>query len=92
MDFPSLPQGLLFPPEELNPHSLKKYDLLFSVIDTSQLEEISCRGRPPFPRPALLRAFLCKNVRCFPSLTELANSHNDRRGCENRSCDGRGHL
>lgn len=71
MDFPFLPQGLLFPPEELNPHSLKKYDLLFSVIDTSPLEEAPCRGRPPSPRPALLRAFVYKNIRCFPSLTEL---------------------
>lgn len=79
MDFPFLPQGLLFSPEELNPHSLKKYDLLFSVIDTSPLEETSCRGRPPLPRPALLRAFVYKNVRCFPSLTELATELNEHQ-------------
>jgi hypothetical protein len=66
MDFPFLPQGLVFSPEELNPHSLRKYDLLFSVIDTSPLEEVSCRGRPPFPRPALLRALLCKECSLFP--------------------------
>jgi len=78
MDFPLLSQRLLFSPEELNTNSLKKYDLLFSVIDTSPLEETSSRGRPPFPRPALLRAFVYKNVRCFPSLTELAIELNER--------------
>ena len=77
MGFPFLPQGLLFSPGELSADSLRKYDLLFSVINTSLLEEASCRGRPPFPRPALLRALLCKNVRCFPSLTELVTELNE---------------
>jgi len=79
MDFPFLPQGLLFSPEELHTHPLRKYDLLFSVIDTSPLEETSCRGRPPFSRPALLRTFVYKNVRCFPSLTELATELNENQ-------------
>lgn len=79
MDFPFLPHGLNFSPEELNPHSLKKYDLLFSVVDTSPLEEASCQGRLPLPRPALLRAFVYKNVRCFPSLTELATEFNEHQ-------------
>jgi hypothetical protein len=79
MDFPFLPQGLLFSPEKLHTNPLKKYDLLFSVINTSPLEETSCRGRPPFPRPALLRTFVYKNVRCFPSLTELATELNENQ-------------
>jgi hypothetical protein len=72
MDFPLLPQRLLFTPEELNAPSLKKYDLLFSSINTSPLDESTYhRGRPPFSRPALLRALIYKNIRCLPSLTEL---------------------
>ena len=72
MDFPFLPQKLLFTPEELNAHSLKKYDLLFSNINTAPLDQSNYhRGRPPFPRSALLRALIYKNIRCLPSLTEL---------------------
>jgi hypothetical protein len=72
MDFPFLPQKLLFTPEELNAHWLKKYDLLFSSINTSPLDESTYhRGRFPCSRPALLRTFVYKNIRCLPSLTEL---------------------
>lgn len=72
MDFPLLPQKLLFTPEELNAHSLKKYDLLFSNINTAPLDQSTYhRGRPPFPRSAILRTLIYKNIRCLPSLTEL---------------------
>jgi hypothetical protein len=72
MDFPLLPQRLLFTPEELNAHSLKKYDLLFSSINPSPIDESTYhRGRSPFSRSALLRALVYKNIRCLPSLTEL---------------------
>lgn len=72
MDFPLLPQKLLFTPEELNAHSLKKYDLLFSNINTAPLDQSNYhRGRPPFSRSAILRTLIYKNIRCLPSLTEL---------------------
>jgi len=72
MDFPLLPQRLLFTPEELNVHSLKKYDLLFSSINTTPLHESTYHlDRSPFSRSTLLRAFVYKNIRCLPSFTEL---------------------
>jgi hypothetical protein len=53
MDFPLLPQRLLFTPEELHAHSLKRYDRLFSVINTSPLyESIYTEADPLFPAPS----------------------------------------
>jgi hypothetical protein len=72
MNFPFLPQKLLFTPDELNAHSLKKYNLLFSNVNTSPLNESTYhRGRLPFSRPGLLRALIYKNIRRLPSLTKL---------------------
>jgi len=71
MDFPFLAQRLLFSPEQLTASSLRKYDLLFSLINPSPLHGAFARGRPPFPRSAILRALIYKNIRCIPSLTEL---------------------
>lgn len=73
MDSPGLAQRLLLSPEELNTYSLlKKYDRLFLMVNSSSLGESCPWGRPLPPRSALLRALISKNIRCLPSVTELA--------------------
>jgi len=65
-------QSLLIPPEGLTEDRFSKYIFLFSHLNTQPLiNSTSTIGRPPLSRPSLLRALIYKNIRCFPSLTEL---------------------
>lgn len=65
-------QSWLIPPEKLTEDRLQRYTSLFSQINTQPLRDsVSIIGRPPLSPPSLLRALIYKNIRCFPSLTEL---------------------
>ncbi|MEW6621445.1 MAG: transposase [bacterium] len=65
-------QSWLIPPEELTQDRLQRYTSLFSQLNTQPIRDsVSIVGRPPLSRPSLLRALIYKNIRCFPSLTEL---------------------
>jgi len=65
-------QTRLISAEKFTGERLQKYTSLFSQINTQPLKgSVSKVGRPPVSPPSLLRALIYKNIRCFPSLTEL---------------------
>ncbi|MGQ9619347.1 MAG: transposase [Candidatus Aminicenantia bacterium] len=57
---------------DINP--LKKYQILFSNLDPSPLENANQLGpgRPHISKPALLKAFISKNLKPFPTLYDLS--------------------
>ena len=56
---------------DINP--LKKYELLFDNLDCSPLKRHTqhAKGRPPVPKPGLLRALIYKNLKPLPTLYDL---------------------
>ena len=72
-------QNFLFPLEtifELKP--LKKYEVLFSFLDTSPLMKLyPSTGRPPIPYEAILRSLIYKNIRTLSSLSDLVRELQD---------------
>jgi hypothetical protein len=64
---------ILFPITEITELVLRKYDLLFSLLDCSTLEN-SPRpqgGRLPVSRSALLKGLICKNLKTLANLSDL---------------------
>lgn len=57
---------------DINP--LKKYQILFSNLDSSPLENANHHrpGRPPVSKPALLKALIYKNLKPLPTLYDLS--------------------
>lgn len=52
---------------------LKKYDLLFSLLDCSPIENEAHPqgGRPAVSRPSLLKALVYKNLKTLPNISDL---------------------
>ena len=68
-------QKLLLPPEDLfDIHPHKKYQILFSHLDSSPLENLNPHGpgRPPISYQALLKTLIYKNLKTLPTLFDLA--------------------
>jgi hypothetical protein len=65
----AMKQSDLLPLEILPPRV--QYDFLFQHLPSLSLRE-SDRGRPPFPRNVLLKAFIYKALRRLKTLTDLA--------------------
>lgn len=68
-------QQMLFSAEHLfdiNP--LKKYQVLFSNLDSSPLENNNqhSAGRPPVSKSALLKTLIYKNLKPLPTLYDLS--------------------
>jgi hypothetical protein len=59
----------LFLPEQIPPRV--RFEKLFSHLP-ALTQKTNARGRPPFPRNALLRALIYQRLRGIPSLIELA--------------------
>jgi hypothetical protein len=59
----------LFNPEDLPPRI--RYEKLFKHLPPMD-ESSNVRGRPPFPKEAILRALIYRNLRGLPSLGDLA--------------------
>lgn len=71
-------QSLLFSPEEISQKHLEKYDLLLSNIDFSPLKDNNfSKGRKPCPKNALLSAFIYRNIRGIPTLSDLIREFNE---------------
>ena len=68
-------QKLLLPPEQIfNIHPHEKYQILFSNLDSSPLENRNSHrsGRPPISKSALLETLIYKNLKALPTLYDLA--------------------
>lgn len=68
-------QKLLLPPEDIfDMHPQKKYQILFSYLDSSPLENLNPHGpgRPPISKSALLKTLIYKNLKALPTLYDLA--------------------
>ena len=59
----------LFNTENIPP--LVRYEKFFSNLPSMPWEQ-SMQGRPPYPKDALLRALIYKNLRSLPTLTDLS--------------------
>jgi len=59
----------LFNPEDLPPRI--RYEKLFNHLPPME-ETSKKRGRPPFPKDAILRALIYRHLRGLPSLADLA--------------------
>ena len=59
----------LFNPEDLPPRI--RYEKLFKHLPPME-QPSKVRGRPPFPKEAILRALIYRNLRGLPSLGDLA--------------------
>ncbi|MFQ5822399.1 MAG: transposase [Candidatus Heimdallarchaeota archaeon] len=62
-------QPSLFKPEDLPPRI--RYEKLFNYLPPWE-EASKERGRPPFPKEAILRALIYRHLRGLPSLADLA--------------------
>jgi len=68
-------QKLLLPPEDIfDIHPQKKYQILFSYLDSSPLENFNPHGlgRPPISKESLLKTLIYKNLKTLPTLYDLA--------------------
>lgn len=63
-------QYLLLKTPNLPKGHLKKFEILFSLLDFHAQK--ASTGRPPHPRSALLNALIYKNLRGLPTLADLA--------------------
>ncbi len=72
-------QKLLFSAETIfNLKPLEKYEILFSFLDTSPLQQLyPSTGRAPIPYEALLRAIVYKNIRTLSYLSDLVTELQD---------------
>jgi len=73
-------QSLLFNPKDIvSAPPLKRYEILFSFLDLSCVNEknSSSVGRPQVPQPALIKAFVYKNLRSIPTLSDLVATLSD---------------
>jgi len=68
-------QKLLLSPEDIfDIHPQKKYQILFSYLDSSPLENLNPHGpgRPPISKHSLLKTLIYKNLKTLPTLYDLA--------------------
>ncbi|MFQ5867973.1 MAG: hypothetical protein ACE5IT_08305 [bacterium] len=63
-------QYLLLKTKNVPRDHLKKFEILFSLLDFA--DEKTPTGRPPHPRSALLNALIYKNLSGLPTLTDRA--------------------
>ena len=72
-------QKFLFSPETIfNLRPLEKYEILFSFLDTSPLQQLyPSTGRAPIPYEALLRALVYKNIKTLSCLSDLVGELKD---------------
>lgn len=74
-------QNLLFSPKLDPPHPLRKYELLFENLNTLPLESSrASEGRRPIPKPAILKAFIYRNLKASTTLYSLAMDLIDNPG------------